>query len=103
MEIKQSNLTNADVNKLIETGAAVQVHLYDSSDVLRPRGHMEKESIGLDLLDRLVAYYESWTDKKYGDNPDRSMLIKMLHDNLHEEMQGAYREFIKRINSIDND
>ena len=93
-----SNLSQEEINKLISSGAAVQVHMYDSSDVLRPRGHMEKESMGLELLERLRACYESWTDEKYGDNPDKSTLIKMLQDNLNEEVQGAFREFLKKIN-----
>jgi len=77
---------------------AVQIHLYNSSDVLRPRGHMEKESIGLNILERLCASYESWTDEKHGDNPNKSTLIKLLQDNLKEETEGAFREFLKRIN-----
>ena len=78
---------------------AILVHLYDYKNVLRPRGHMEKESIGPQLLERLLSCYESWTDKKYGDNPEVSMLISQLQKNLKEEVDGAWREFIKRINS----
>jgi len=96
--IKVRRMSEEEINKLIASGAAVQFHLYDSSNVLRPRGHMEKESIGLELLERLCASYESWTDEKYGDNPDKSILIKLLQDNLNEEVQGAFREFLKKIN-----
>ncbi len=85
MKRKLRKMSEEEINKMISSGAAVQIHLYDSSDVLRPRGHMEKESVGLDLLERLRACYESWTDKKYGDNPDKSTLIKLLQDNLNEE------------------
>lgn len=78
---------------------AVPIHLYEFSNVLRPRGHMEKESIGIYILERLISSYESWTDPKYGDNPDTTTLIKLLQDNMKEEMDGAWREFIKRINT----
>lgn len=75
---------------------AVQIHLYDVKNVLRPRGHMQKESIGVYLLDRLEGSFESWTDPKYGDNPTEEELLKLLHKNLMEEVNGAYQEFIKR-------
>lgn len=78
---------------------AVQIHLYEVRNVLRPRGHMEKESIGVYILDRLMDGYESWTDPKYGDNPDASELLKLLQKNMWEEVDGAFREFIRKINT----
>ena len=95
---KLSKMSKEEINNLIASGAAVQVHLYDSSNVLRPRGHMEKESIGVNVLEKLLDYYESWTDKKYGDSLDPSPLIALLQTNLKEETEGAFREFLKRIN-----
>lgn len=78
---------------------AVQIHMYDFKNVLRPRGHMKKESIGPYLLDRLLACYESWTDKKYGDNPEVPVLLAQLQNNLQEEVDGAWRDFIIGIKS----
>ena len=78
---------------------AVQLHLYEFRNVLRPRGHMEKESISEYILDKLLGAYESWTDPKYGDNPDEATLLKLLQTNMKEEMDGAFREFIRRINT----
>jgi len=75
---------------------AVQLHLYDYSDVLRPRGHMKKESIAEYVLEKLISCHESWTDPKYGDNPDESTLINFLRQNMKEEMDGAWNEFINR-------
>ena len=75
---------------------AVQIHLYDVQNVLRPRGHMLKESIGVYLLERLQSAYESWTDPKYGDNPSEVELMEILHRNMMEEVNGAYAEFIKK-------
>ena len=82
--------------KKIPEGAK-QIHLYNSRNVLRPRGHMEKESIGVYMLERLLSTYESWTNPKYADNPDEATLIKLLQQNMKEEMDGAFREFIRRI------
>jgi len=83
---------------------AVQIHLYEFSNVLRPRGHMKKESIGVDILDRLMGAYESWTDKKYGDNPDTTTLLKLLRRNMEEEMEGAWKEFIDELDiGVDED
>ena len=82
---------------------AVQVHLYEYRNVLRPRGHMEKESIGLYILDKLIGSYESWTNPKYGDNPDEAELLKLLQTNMQEEVDGAFREFIRKINTDPSD
>jgi hypothetical protein len=60
---------------------------------------MEKESIGVYILERLLAAYESWTDPKYGDNPDEAFLLKLLQQNMKEEVDGAWREFIRQINT----
>lgn len=95
----KNDINKNEVNKTIVSSAAVQVHLYDSSNVLRARGHMGKESVGMYLLERLSACYESWTDEKYKDNPDKTDLIKLLQNNLQEEVHGAFREFLKRINT----
>ena len=78
---------------------AVQIHLYNCSNVLRPRGHMKKESIGVTVLERLEGTYESWTDPQYGDNPDEYALLEILKQNLQQEVEGAWKEFIKRIHS----
>jgi hypothetical protein len=80
-----------------------RVHLYDFDDVLRPRGHMKKESIGVTILEKLKDYYESWTDHSYSDNPiDRTLVLKTLQKNLREEYDGAWREFIRFINEKEN-
>jgi len=76
---------------------AVRVHLYNFEDVLRPRGHMKKESLGEHILECLTAYHESWTDKKYGDNPEEFTLLQKLYDNLMSEVHGAHDEFIQQL------
>lgn len=74
-----------------------QVHLYDVSNVLRPRGSMLKESVGLDLCEKLLNYYESWSNPKYADNPDQFTLIKTLKDNLIHETEAAFAVFLQCI------
>ena len=76
---------------------AVQIHMYDVKNVLRPRGHMKKESIGEYILEKLEACYEGWTDPKYGDNPTEDELLQLLHTNMVEEVDGAYAEFIRKL------
>ena len=75
---------------------AVRIHMYKYIDVLRPRGTMQKESLGAYILDRLEGAFENWTDEKYGDNPEVTMLLQQLHENLMEEVQNAWREFETR-------
>ena len=97
MRVDTSKVKFRKVDKIPDN--AIRVHLYEFSNVLRPRGHMEKESIGVTILERLISSYEMWTDPKYGDNPDTTTLLKLLQRNMKEEMDGAWREFIKRINT----
>ncbi len=76
---------------------AMRMHLYDSKDVLMPRGSMKKESIGPYLLERLTSSFESWTDDKYGDNPTVPDLIKYLHSNFMGEVEQAWLGFMEAI------
>jgi hypothetical protein len=76
---------------------AVKVHLYDYHNVLRPRGSMEKESLSLSLYESLVSAFEHWTDPDYGDNPKKEELVEGLKDNLREEVETAWRQFLMTI------
>ena len=76
---------------------AFKIHLYDVENVLRPRGHMKKESITEYILEKLEGSFESWTNKECGDNPEVSELLQLLKKNLREEIDGAWEEFLKRI------
>jgi len=71
----------------------VKVHLYDLSNVLKPRGTMKKESIGDYILQKLHDYYESWTDKSYGDIPTEEELLALLKANLNSEVESAWKIF----------
>jgi len=72
---------------------AIRIHLYNASNVLMPRGSMEKESIGQYLKERLESAYQSWTDENYGDNPTEDMLLQYLQRNLMNEASSAWHEF----------
>ena len=77
---------------------AIRVHLYNFKEVLKPRGSMEKESLGLSIYERLTAAFEYWTDPAYGDNPEPSDLIKQLRENLASETHAAWVQLFKDIN-----
>jgi hypothetical protein len=74
---------------------AVQMHLYDWKNVMMPRGSKQKESVYEGIFPRLVDVFESFTDPKYGDNPNPYELLGMMYLNLSNEMQYAWRDFIK--------
>lgn len=78
---------------MILSNKSIKVHLYDVSDVLKPRGSMEKESLGAYLLEKLNDYYESWTNKEYGDNPTEEELLALLKTNLNSEVESAWINF----------
>ncbi len=74
---------------------AAGVHLYPVDHVLAPRGSMQKDSLGLAILQRLLAEGESWSDPKYGDNPKPDAFRYYLRANLNREVEAAWRAFIE--------
>jgi len=74
-----------------------RIHLYSYKNILRPRGHMKKESVAEYILERLEGAFESWTDDDFADNPEVDDLIIKLKKNLSEEVDGAWDEFIKQM------
>lgn len=81
---------------------AVQVHMYKPEGILKPRGSMIKESIGLKICEELISYYESWADSKYGDNPAQAKVIEILKKNLDNEVAAAWKTFLYCINTGEN-
>lgn len=90
-------MSEEELEQAIKDGRAKQIHLYIANNMLRPRGTMEKESLGLYILDKLNAYYESWTNPKYSDNPSKQEVIEILNNNLMTEVRNAWDEFIEGI------
>ena len=81
----------------ILTKNVVQIHLYSFENVLRPRGSMKKESLGLEIFEKLKEAYDSWTNPKYGDNPSIDFLIDKLRANLDEEVEAGWKKFLEEI------
>jgi len=77
---------------------AKKVHLIPYQSSLKPRGTMAKNSLGLYILMKLVSAYESWTDPSYSDNPEETVLVKTLVDNVKNEADAAIRTFLETIN-----
>jgi hypothetical protein len=55
---------------------------------------MKKESLHEYLLEKLVSYFESWVDPKYGDNPEILELVNQLHSNMLAQADSAWNSFI---------
>ena len=72
----------------------IRIHLYPFRNVLKPRGSMEKESLGLAIYERLTSNFEDWSNQKYGDNPKPDELLKQLRKNLMSEVENAWNKFI---------
>lgn len=78
---------------------AVQIHLYNPKNVLRPRGGvMQKESLSAYIFDRIDYLIETWTDPKYGDSMDKQEFSKLLFNNLQEEVNIAWEAALKKHN-----
>ena len=72
----------------------IRIHLYPYRNVLKPRGSMKKESLGLAIYERLTSNFEDWSNQKYGDNPEPDELLKLLRKNLMSEVKAAWDKFI---------
>lgn len=81
---------------------AKQIHMYKPEGMLKPRGSMIKESIGLKICEELITYYKSWTNSKYGDNPKETEVIELLKKNLDEEVAAAWKTFLYCVNTGEN-
>lgn len=76
---------------------AVQVHLYNVENILKPRGSMKKESLSAYIHDKLTSVYDSWTDEKYGDKVESVELLHLIRENLMSEVQAAFGKLINDI------
>ncbi|BBO73077.1 hypothetical protein DSCW_04940 [Desulfosarcina widdelii] len=56
---------------------------------------MKKESLGLDVHERLVSVFEEWSDPDYWDNPSQRELLKQIRKNLLSEVGAAWKKFIE--------
>jgi len=86
-----------ELDKLIKSGQAKRIHLYNCQDMLRPRGAMKKESLSLYLFELLNSIYHDWTNIEYNDSPPKEILMTMLTKNLKEEVGIAIKEFKNQI------
>ena len=74
-----------------------KLHPYPFERVLRPRGSMEKESLGEVVFERLQSCWEQWTDETYDDLPDQDELLPRLEQNLMSEVRNAWAEFVATV------
>jgi len=93
------SISKEELEKLIKTGKAKKVHISPIERVLQVRGPLQKESIDLLILERLISNYEHLTEPSYSDNPDIGALLFHLKKNLDLGVSAAWNEFLKMINS----
>ena len=72
---------------------AIRIHIYSYHNVLKPRGSMQKESLGLLIYELLTDTFDDWTNPGYGDNPSEDELLKQLRKNLLSEVETAWDKF----------
>lgn len=73
---------------------AKRVHLYPVQDVLKPRGSLQKESLSLDLSQKLRDAFDSWTSSEYGDSLSPEKVTSILRKNLSSEVEAAWEAFM---------
>jgi len=76
---------------------AVQVHFGSIETTWKPRGSLEKNSLSLDLLNRLRSKLDCWTSEEYGDSLEWEDAAAKLVESLREEVEAAIEEFVESI------
>ena len=69
-------------------------------NILKVRGSMEKESIGLTIFERLDAAIDWWTRGDYADTPTLLEVLTSAKKNLDEEVKAAWIKVIQRFEEI---
>jgi hypothetical protein len=88
---------NKKIDELIEKGIAKQIHLYNPSNIFRPRGIGKKEALGVDLLEKAKRIYNDWIDENYGDHLDPDEATRTILINMVEETEYALKLFLKEV------
>jgi hypothetical protein len=98
-KMKFVKMSKEEIEKLVSEGKLKQVHLSTLERILMPRGSLQKESIGMKILESLLNNHQHWTNPKYSDNPDVGALLFHLKKNLDSEVSRAWNEFLRMVNS----
>ncbi|MFW9871491.1 MAG: hypothetical protein ACFFG0_00105 [Candidatus Thorarchaeota archaeon] len=97
--MKLKLIPKEEIEKAIKDGKAKQIHLYPLENILKPRGSLQKESIGLRIFEKLLSNLIHWNDPKYADKPHYKDLLQKLRENLDDEVLMAWTEFLRLINT----
>ncbi len=83
------------VNKI--PAGAVQIHWLGTSvqTSMAPRGSLEKESLGLYVLERLESNLEHWMDPQYADSVGEWEGVEALVGGARAELEAAIAAFLK--------
>jgi hypothetical protein len=73
-----------------------KVRLGSVKTILRPRGSMEKESIGLTIFERLESAIDWWTRNDYIDTPPLLETLATAKNNLYEEVEAAWNKLLSQ-------
>jgi len=95
--METTKISKEELEKHIKDGTAKRIHLYDSTDILRPRGSLKKESLSLKIYELLKSYYEEWSNSKYSDSLPKVSLLSRLEINLNEEIQIGLKKFKEEV------
>lgn len=67
-----------------------KIRLGSIETILRPRGSMEKESLGLTIFERLDSAIGWWTRSDYAETPPLSEVLAAARENLLDEVAAAW-------------
>ena len=70
-------ITATELEERLKNGETFErVHFNPMDNILKPRGSMQKNSIGEYMFEKLLSTFEHWTDSRFSDNPQLMNLWK---------------------------
>jgi hypothetical protein len=92
-------VTKEEIDEMIKNGEKIeQIHLTSLESIFKPRGSMQKNSVGEYMYQKLIDTFEYWTDPKYADNPPVTELMDTICKNYREECTAALEKFLEAEN-----
>ena len=69
------------------------LHLYNSKNMLRPKGTLQEGSLSLHLYQELMRIFKSWTDPIADDSLSPEEVYFILNNNIYQEILAGIGKF----------
>lgn len=82
-----------ELRRKVEKGELKRLHMLPIAAVFRPRGTMGKNSLSLELYQRLKGELAYWTNPKYADSVSEGEAREKLVAAMRQQVEAAITKF----------